>query len=76
MIFVDNWREVHDRVQKALKGETIWEFIVSEGGEELRWVISSNKMRTVYFLYKNDGHTLSRIASAKTPDILHRRYDL
>lgn len=73
---MDNLREVHDRIQKVLKGETIWEFITDEGGQELKWIISSNKMRTTYYLYQNKGHTLNRVAAAKTPDIFYRRYNL
>lgn len=75
---------LHDRLKKALKDEHIWELIFYEGGETLHYVITSNRFRTLYFLYEvdmtiaphvKDNNTITLVAKAKTPDILHRRIE-
>lgn len=77
-------KALHDRLKKVLKDEIIWESIYEEGGETLRYVITSNRFRTLYFLYLVDmtirpeiegNNTIKLIHKAKTPDILHRRIE-
>lgn len=77
-------KALHDRLKKALKDEIFWEAIYYEGGETLHYLITSNRFRTVYFLYEvdmtiaphvKDNNTIRLLAKAKTPDILHRRIE-
>lgn len=47
------------------KGEILWETWWSSGKEA--YVITSNKTRDTYYLYKVNGDSLVRITKAKTP---------
>lgn len=77
-------KSMYSRLERALKGERIWELIFYEDKETLHYVITSNRIRSLYFLYEVDmtirpevegNNTIELVAKAKSPDILHRRIE-
>lgn len=56
------------------KDEIIWEQIYGTD-ERLHYLITSDKRRDVYFLYRVDkDNTVSKVGKAKTPPELWKKY--
>lgn len=55
--------------------EILWERIADESGK-VRYAITSDRRRDIYYLYrfKKAGSTPERIARARTPVELHKKF--
>lgn len=52
-------------MNKLPSSEILWETIIRENGD--KYVITSNKERTLYYIYSFDGKEYTKIDKAKTP---------
>lgn len=63
---------------KIDRGEVIWEriYVVSNGEERCRFLITSDKRRETYFLYEvaEDGITAKKTHKARTPVQIWDKY--
>ncbi len=57
------------------KGEQAWVRCCDEAGVP-RYLITSNKLRDHYFLYKVNGEKLERIGKARSPSAFDRQIKL
>lgn len=52
-------------MNKLPSSEILWETIIRENGDQ--YVVTSNKERTLYYIYSFDGKEYTKIDKAKTP---------
>lgn len=58
---------------KIPKNETLWETITSKSGK--KYIVTSNKERSTYFLYLEENGDLIRKAKGNTPPDLWKHID-
>ena len=67
-----------DPEYKIDRGEVIWEriYVVSNGEERCRFLITSDKKRDTYFLYEvaDDGISAKKTHKARTPAQIWNKY--
>lgn len=52
-------------MNKLPSSEILWETIIRENGDQ--YVITSNRERSLYYIYSFDGKEYTKIDKAKTP---------